>query len=298
MPDRPETDALTDILRKMRLTAEIYARPDYCGSWGVDTSGHRKMAFHLIERGNAWLHMEDLDPIPMISGELVLFPKDAPHTLAHSADSPRTALINQPPPAKLDGPVTSLLCGFFEFQSPSAWALLDGLPDVVTLNLRDASNSPGTAALLQLVVAELAADRPGTQAVIDELAYVLFVHVLRSQMDAGLTGGLLCALADPKIGPALNQLHSDLAASWTVDKLAEAANMSRSAFAKQFHDLVGVAPMRYVTQWRITAAREMIKTTDLSIADIAYRVGYQSEAAFRKAFRRVVRETPGKVRRG
>ena len=236
MSDRPDTDALTDILRKMRLTAEIYARPDYCGTWAVDTSGHRKMAFHLIERGNAWLHMDDSDPVPMISGELVLFPKDAPHTLAHSAEPPEDEQINQPPPAELDGPITSLLCGFFEFQSPSAWALLDGLPDVVTLNLRDASHSPGTAALLQLVVAELAADRPGTRAVIDELAYALFVHVLRSQMEAGLTGGLLCALANPKIGPALNQLHSDLAAPWTVDSLAAEASMSRSAFAKQFQE--------------------------------------------------------------
>lgn len=297
MPDRPSPDALSDILRRLRLTAEIYARPDYCGTWAVDTSGHRKMAFHLVERGNAWLHTHDAEPVPMLSGELVLFPRDAPHVIADSADSPAPGIINRPPPAELSGAVTSLLCGFFEFQSKAAWPLLDGLPDIVTLNLRDSSASPGTTQLLQLVVAELTRNRPGVDAVINELAYVLFVHVLRSQMEAGLTGGLLCALADPKIGRALNRLHADLAAPWSVDRLAAAATMSRSAFAKQFNELVGVSPMRYVTQWRMAAARDLLETTDVSMAEIAERVGYQSEVAFRKAFKNVVDETPGKVRR-
>ena len=297
MSDRPEIDALSEILRRLRLTAEIYARPDYCGSWAVDTSGHRKMAFHLIERGNAWLHTSDAEPVPMISGELVLFPRDAPHVLAGSAERPAPASINQPPPDELEGPVTSLLCGFFEFQSKAAWPLLDGLPDVVSLNLRDSSASPGTSSLLQLVVAELTRNRPGVDAVINELAYVLFVHVLRSQMDAGLSGGLLRALAERKIGRTLNQLHADLAAPWTVDKLADAANMSRSAFAKQFHALVGMSPMRYVSEWRMAAARDLLETTETSMADIAERVGYRSEVAFRKAFRNVVGETPGAVRR-
>lgn len=299
MSDRLSNDALSDILRRMRLTAEIYARPEYCGTWAVDTSGHRKMAFHLIERGRAWLHTDDnAAPVAMISGELVLFPRDAPHAIASSAERPRPDQLNKPPPEEFTGPVTSLLCGFFEFQGKSAWPLLDGLPDVVTLNLRDSSVSPGTAGLLQLIVAELAQDGPGVDAVINELAYVLFVHVLRSQMQAGLTAGLLCALADPKIGGALNALHADLAAPWTVDRLASAALMSRSAFAKQFNELVGMSPMRYVTEWRMAEARALLESSDLSMAEIAERIGYQSEVAFRKAFRNIVGDTPGKVRRG
>ncbi len=298
MSETPEIDALSDILRKMRLSAEIYARPDYCGTWAVDTSGHRKMAFHLIERGNAWLHTDDAEPMPMTSGELVLFPRDAPHQLADSPSPPNASVINRPPPEVLEGPVTSLLCGFFEFQSKSAWALLDGLPEMVTLNLRESSSTPGTAALLQLMVTELASDRPGASAVINELAYVLFVHVLRSQIDQGLTGGLLCALADPKIGAALSTLHADVAEPWTVDQLAAAATMSRSAFAKRFNELVGMAPMRYVTEWRMAEARDLLQNTNQSMGEIALAVGYQSEVAFRKAFRNVVGETPGKVRRG
>lgn len=282
----------------MRLTAEIYARPDYCGTWAVDTSGHRKVAFHLIEKGSAWLHTDDgADPLPLVTGDLVLFPRDAPHAISSSETLPPRSEINRPAPEVLTGPITSLLCGFFEFESRAVWPLLDGLPEVVTLDLRETSRSPGTAALLQLIIGELTRDAPGTDAVIDELAYVLFVHVLRSQMATGPTDGLLRALADPKIGRALNLIHSDLAAPWTVDELAREAAMSRSAFAKQFSELVGMTPMRYLAEWRMNAARELLETTDTSMAEIAERVGYQSEVAFRKAFRKIAGEAPGGVRR-
>ncbi len=298
MSDRPEKDALSDILRRMRLTAEIYARPDYCGSWAVDTSGHRKVAFHLIEKGSAWLHMDDgTDPMPLVTGDLVLFPRDAPHAIASSDSPPSRAEINRPAPEVLTGPVTSLLCGFFEFESRAVWPLLDGLPEVVTLDLRETSRSPGTAALLQIIIGELTRDAPGTDAVIDELAYVLFVHVLRSQMASGLSGGLLRALADPKVGRSLNLIHSDLAASWTVEQLAQEAAMSRSAFAKLFSELVGMSPMRYLAEWRMNEARELLETTETSMSEIAERIGYQSEVSFRKAFRKIAGEAPGSVRR-
>ena len=297
MSDRPESDALSDILRRMRLKAEIYARPDYCGTWAVDTSGHRKAAFHLIERGNGWLHTDDAPPRPLVSGDFMLFPHDAPHRLASSENEPEPGVINQPEPEVLTGPVTSLLCGFFEFQSKAAWPLLDGLPEVVVLDLKDTSRQQGTQALLQLIIGELERDEPGCDAAVNELAYVLFIHVLRSQMEQGLSQGLLGALADPKIGKALNCIHSDFAADWTVDLLASEVAMSRSAFAKRFSDLVGMTPIRYLTEWRMQEARDLLETTDQSIAEIAEKSGYQSEVAFRKAFKSVVGQTPGSVRR-
>ena len=295
MSNRPETDALSDILRRMRLRAEIYARPDYCGTWAVDTSGHRKVAFHLIERGSAWLHTEDAEPQQMVSGDLVLFPHDSPHALANSSTTP--TVINEAPPDELKGPVTSLLCGFFEFQSKAAWPLLDGLPSMVMMDLRASSEHESAQTLLRLMVKELLAGAPGADAVVNELAYVLFIHVLRSQMDQDRTSGLLRAIADPKIGRALNILHADIAAPLTVDSLANEVAMSRSAFAKRFRDLVGMTPMRYLTEWRMHEASELLQNTDQSMANIAEQVGYASEAAFRKAFKSVVGETPGRVRR-
>lgn len=297
MSDRPETDALSDILRRMRLKAEIYARPDYCGTWAVDTSGHRKVAFHLIERGSGWLHTVDGEaPRQMVSGDLVLFPHDAPHAISNSESLPDNSILNNDPPNVLSGPVTSLLCGFFEFESKASWPLLDGLPEMVLLDLRKSSAVHGTHSLLQLIVSELERSEPGADAVVNELAYVLFIHVLRSQMEAGLTRGLLCALADSKIGPVLNLMHADFAADWSVEKLASRVAMSRSAFAKRFRELIGLTPMRYLSEWRMHEARDLLQRSELSIAEIAFRTGYQSEAAFRKAFKSIVGETPGRVR--
>lgn len=298
MSDRPETDALSDILRRLRLKAKIYARPDYCGSWAVDTSGHRKVAFHLIERGSGWLHTEDGGiPQQMISGDLVLFPHDAPHAIASSSEKPLQSVLNSEPPDELNGPVTSLLCGFFEFENKTAWPLLDGLPEIIMLDLRSSSAHPATQTLLRLIVNELESAAPGSDAVVNELAFVLFIHVLRSQMNESLTGGLLCALADPKIGRALNILHSDFSTAWTVDSLAATAAMSRSAFAKRFRELVGMSPMRYLTEWRMQEASELLQKSEFSIAEIAERNGYASEAAFRKAFKSIVGQTPGRVRK-
>ena len=298
MSDRPERDALSEILSRLRLKAEIYARPDYCGSWAVDTSGHRKAAFHLIERGSGWLHSdEEASPRPLVAGDFVLFPHDAPHRISDSAEVPSASTINRPPPEILSGPVTSLLCGFFEFQSKIAWPLLDGLPEIVVLDLRDSSRQQGTNAVLQLIIGELERDEPGCNAAVNELAYVLFIHVLRSQMGHGLSQGLLQALADPNIGQALNCIHSDFGGNWSVDRLAAEVAMSRSAFARRFNDLVGMTPIRYLTEWRMQEARDLLENTNTSIAEIAERSGYQSEVAFRKAFKNVVGHTPGSVRR-
>lgn len=298
MSDRPERDALSEILSRLRLTAEIYARPDYCGSWAVDTSGHRKAAFHLIERGNGWLHTDEGDsPRPLVAGDFVLFPHDAPHRISDSPEVPSASAINKPPPEVLTGPVTSLLCGFFEFQSKIAWPLLDGLPEIVVLDLRDSSRQQGTNAVLQLIIGELERDEPGCNAAVNELAYVLFIHVLRSQMGHGLSQGLLQALSDPNIGQALNCIHSDFGGNWSVDRLASEVAMSRSAFARRFNELVGMTPIRYLTEWRMQEARDLLENTKTSIAEIAERSGYQSEVAFRKAFKKVVGRTPGSVRR-
>ncbi len=299
MSDGPNTDALSDILRRMRLKAEIYARPDYCGTWAVDTSGHRKAAFHLIERGTGWLHTDDgAEPRSLAGGDLVLFPHDASHRISNSDQTPANAIINLPPPAVLQGSVTSLLCGFFEFQSRAAWPLLDGLPPIIVLDLKESSGLYGTQALLQLIMGELERGGPGTDAVVNELAFVLFIHVMRSQMKKGLSQGLLCALADPKIGNALNHIHADFSVNWTVERLAHVVAMSRSAFAGRFRELVGMTPIRYLSEWRMHEARSLLRDTDLSIAEIAIQNGYQSEVAFRKAFKSISGQTPGSVRRG
>ncbi len=290
-----KTDALSAILRRLQLKADIFMHADYCGTWAVDTSGHRKAAFHLIGQGSCWLHLgEDIPPKLLTAGDFVMFPHDASHALSSDEQTPRAAMINQPPAEDAQGPITSLLCGFFEFHSKAAWPLLDTLPAVVVLDLKVATQ---THTLIQLIIKELEAAGPGADVAVNELANVLLVHVLRAEMQRGLQQGLLCALADPKIGLALNLIHSQPGADWTVVGLAKEVGLSRSIFAERFKTLVGMSPMQYVTGWRMQEAVELLKTTDLSIASIAERCGYQSEVSFRKAFRHVIGKPPGQLRK-
>ncbi len=291
-------DALTAILRRLRLRAGVYIHADFCGTWAVDTSGHRKVPFHLIGRGSGWLHTDDTEePRLLGAGDLVVFPHDARHVIASSAAPPPAALINQPIDPEAEGPITSMLCGYFEFQSKAAWPLLDGLPNAIVLDLQEAGRVMGTHSLIQLIVSELENARPGADAAVNELAYVLFIHVLRAEMQRGLDYGLLRALSDPKIGRALNLIHADPAANWTLETLAREVGMSRSAFAERFKQRVGMTPMRYVTEWRMQEAVDLLQTTELSIATIAERCGYTSEVAFRKAFRNGIGLPPGQFRR-
>ncbi len=291
-------DALTAILQRLRLRADVYVHADFCGTWAVDTSGHRKVPFHLIGQGSGWLHTDGTgEPRLLSAGDLVMFPHDARHVISSGASLPPVSLINQPIDLDAEGPITSMLCGYFEFQSKVAWPLLDGLPDAIVLDLQEAGRLMGTQALIQLIISELENASPAADAAVNQLACVLFIHLLRAEMQSGLDHGLLCALTDSKIGRALNLIHTEPAAYWTLEDLAKKIGMSRSAFAERFKQLVGITPMRYVTEWRMQEAADLLKTTELSIAAIAEQCGYTSEVAFRKAFRSVIGVPPGQFRR-
>ncbi len=297
MEQQPQ-DALTAILHRLRLRAGVFIHADFCGTWAVDTSGHRKVPFHLIGHGNGWLHTGDTaEPRLLTTGDLVVFPHNARHVIASSVEPPPASLINQLIDPQAQGPVTSMLCGYFEFQSKAAWPLLDGLPDAIVLDLGQTGRVTDSHRLIQMMIDELDASSPGVDAAVNQLAYVLFIHLLRAEMQRGLDHGLLCALADPRIGPGLNLIHADPAAEWTLESLARKIGMSRSAFAERFKQLVGITPMRYITEWRMQDAMDLLQTTELSIASIAEHCGYTSEVAFRKAFRSVIGVPPGQFRR-
>ncbi|MBI4005973.1 MAG: AraC family transcriptional regulator [Gammaproteobacteria bacterium] len=292
------SDALSLILRRLRLRAEVFLHADFCGTWAVDTSGQRKVPFHLIGRGNGWLHTDDSDqPYLLTAGDFVVFPHDDRHVISNSATPPLASVINQPPEPNAEGPITSLLCGYFEFQTKAVWPLLNELPGVIVLDLKETGRLGNTYSLIQQIISELELQLAGVDAAVNQLAYVLFIHVLRAEMSRGLERGLLNALTDPKIGRVLNQIHANPGDDWTVARLAKACGMSRSNFTSRFNQLVGMTPMRYVTEWRMQEAIELLQTTNLSIAMIAERCGYLSEVSFRKAFRSVIGEPPGRVRR-
>lgn len=299
MPTSPiiSSDGLSAVLARLDLTAEIFMHADLCGQWAMDTSGHRKVPFHLIERGTAWLHTSDAEPRLLGSGDFVVFPHDAAHRVSSDAEPPPDAIVNQVPDDRA-GRHTSLLCGFFVFRNRNAWPLLDSLPDVVVLDLKEGGRHNATYPLVQLMISELEQNRPGVGAALDMLACLLFIQVLRARIASGAGTGLLHALGDAQIGHALNLIHLKYGDDWSVERLAREVGMSRSVFSEKFSAMVGRTPMRYLGEWRMREAAELLRNTGESMADIAETVGYRSEIAFRKAFRNIMGEPPGKVRRG
>ena len=177
--------------------------------------------------------------------------------------------------------------------------LISALPTLIHVRGTETTAGPWLAQTIRLLADEATADRPGATTVVNRLCDALFVYVLRSHL-ANLRDDeatWLRALVDPQIGAALRTIHAETGAPWTVAKLAAGVGMSRSAFAARFCDLVGEAPMAYVTRWRIRTAAVALRTTRREVAEIAAAAGYESAAAFSKAFRRLIGEPPGAYRR-
>lgn len=290
-------DPLSVLLKRLELNAEVYVNGDFCGNWAVDTAGSRRIPFHLIGSGEAWLHHSQDAPQPLTEKDLVLFPRDAHHVIASAVEAPPSASVNAPMSG--EGTSTHMVCGFFEFHNVLLFPLLDSLPEAVLLRSDETEQGRRVSGLIDLILLELREARPGAYAVVDQLAYLLFVEILRGQVESGaVKNGLLVALFDPRLAPALDAIHENAAAQWTLGALAEKAAMSRSNFAERFSTLLGVTPVKYVLLWRMTEARRLLTTTQLSTAQIAEQVGYESDAAFRKAFKNTQGVPPGEVRKG
>jgi AraC family transcriptional activator of mtrCDE len=290
-------DALSSVLSQLQLTAEVYSEGDFCGAWALDTSGSRRIPFHLIGKGEAWLHIEGHTARPLSSGDLVLFPRDCQHVIASTSVEPLATLVNAEPVSD-SGPITNMVCGFFEFKNQAAWPLLNSLPAVIVMDLSDQSVSSTIRSLIDLMIAELTRRAPGYYTAINQLAYLLFIQVLRQQIQLGLVdSGLLAALFDKKISSALSAIHNNPQHAWSLESLANEAAMGRSSFARHFNELAGLPPMQYLTAWRMQLAKKLLETTRYSILDIAQRCGYESDAAFRKAFKKNMGLPPGQIRK-
>ncbi len=291
-------DGLSVLLSRLKLGASVFLRADFCGDWAVDTSGERRAPFHLVTRGTGWLHKPGEPAVLLTAGDLVVFPRDSEHTLSSSEKISMPGVVNLPSdPEQLVEPVTGLMCGYFSFDQRASAPLLDGLAESIVLQLHDTAKHHETGTLVQLWMNEAANKAPGCEAAIDQLAYVVFIHVIREQLARGQVKGPLKALADARLGPIMNRIHTDPGSIDSVDELAEQALMSRSAFAERFKSVVGLTPGRYLSHWRMQLAIDLLQRTDQSMAQVAEQCGYVSEVAFRKAFRKEVGTSPGKFRR-
>ena len=290
-------DILSDYLKTFNLSAHVFLHSNFCGSWAVDTSGEKKATFHMIARGAAWLHLPDSDtPIALRSGDIVVFPNDAVHTISnHEMPPPRGTPFNQPAAPDAKGPVTSLICGYFLFERHH-WT---ALPEVMVIKSEDTANTALMDDIVRNIIYETETEGAGSDVIIDKLSEVLFIHVVRTHMQQQRTSsGFITALADKQISSALASFHATPEKTWSVESLASTAGMSRSTFADKFHKLVNMTPMAYVTCWRMQTAHRLLAENKEPVIKVAEQSGYQSEAAFAKVFKKHFGYGPGKVRKG
>ena len=294
VPETPDADVLSDVLYTLRLRGRIFKQGSYCGEWALDATGASGSIFHLIGRGQAWVHHEgEREPLIVRGGDLVMFP----HADWHQLSGTRQRQPGIRRGGTGGGPFTTVLCARVDFEEGGANPVLEALPSAIVVRSEDYGTSAELHALARLMLVEYEAGAMGRQGVLDRLAEAMFVLVLRHHMTREPElRGFLAALKDERVARALAALHRKPGEGWRVDTLAREAGMSRTVFAERFVVLLGHTPMQYLAAWRMHLADEMLKSRS-SVAQVADRLGYQTETAFRRAFKRVRGVGPGDVRR-
>lgn len=309
-------DVISDLLRVIRLSGAMFFRAEMSTPWNItapsgqqiaslfDVDWQRVIPFHVVVRGACEASAEGADPLHLEAGDVVVFPHGHLHTLATNGSSRSTvasSLIPPPPHHGLPvithgggGPVTELVCGFLHHDDAIFNPLLASLPTVLAVGDRSEGDVPPLAGILRFIVHEVSVQRPGSESQLERLTELMFVEVLRRHMEEmPLTGsGWLAGLRDPFVGRTLQLIHEEPAREWSVESLSREVGRSRSALVERFTALVGQPPMRYLTAWRMQLATMLLRDGDATVAAVAEKVGYGSESAFSRAFRRVVGMPP------
>ena len=275
------------VLRSNQLRATISSNSTYCDNWTDPEPETEHGTFHLIDSGVCYVRSAVLDaPLRLEAGDLAVFPSGAAHVLSGSPDRATAP----------ESRFTSMLCGEFEFATGKRNAIVDALPACFVV--REKEGGMQFRQLAQLMLHEARGSSFGSRAILDKMADTLFVMAVRHYIEhAPERRGLLAALCDPRLVKALEAMHAHPEKDWTVASLAEAAHMSRTAFANHFASVLGSGPIEYLTQWRMNEARRLLADPRTSVAAVAADLGYRTEAAFRRAFKRVTGQGPGMVRR-
>ena len=300
-PDR-SIDVLTDVLAATRTSTLIHGRMELTAPWGLEFAADGAAHLYVVARGSARLELAGKAQLILSAGDVAFLPHGERHVLRDAPRSPLHTLGQCRGDPMLEtfrfgggGAPSLLVGGRYEFRrSP----LLGRLPKVIPVSAQDPQVSPWLPATVQLLVAEATSDRPGGAVVVNRLADVLLVQALRTAItgDQCAEQGLP-ALADPPIAQALALMHQRPAEPWTVEKLASAVGLSRSGFAARFTALVGEPPLEYLGGWRMTKAARLLRESDESTSAVAGHVGYRSDAAFNRAFKRWEGKGPGAYRR-
>jgi AraC-like DNA-binding protein len=311
-------DALSDVLRVIRLSGGVFLDAAFSAPWCVVSrvgpedcpTGQLPpsvVAFHYVVEGRMLVRGDGAE-LQVGAGEMVLLPRNDPHLLA--SDAGLAPLDPEPLVQQVDGGLmrlecggggapTRLVCGFVG-ADVRRHPLLEALPGVFALDLKNKPCAEFVGASFRYAAQEVASGRPGSETVLAKLSELLFVEAVRSYAESlpPRQQGWLAGLRDPAVGRALALMHGDVARPWTTDELAAAVALSRSAFAERFAQLVGKPPISYLTDWRMQVAALRLRETQRSIAQVAGDLGYESEASFTRAFKRAHGTSPGRFRSG
>ena len=317
------TDTLSDVLRAVRLTGAVFFSIDAAEPWVAEAPAARALGphimpgvehvieYHVVTSGSCWGGIIDDQPVRLEAGDVIVFPQGDAHVMASGpgmrgrpdVEMHRAALHGKLPlVVSLDGggrERTGVICGFLGCDARPFNPLLSALPRV--LHVRSLGQSDGMLrSFVELALSESTSPRTGSDCVLARLSELLFVEVVRNHV-ASLPPeqtGWLAGLRDDAVGRALERLHQRPAHPWTIEELAKECAVSRATLAERFAHLVGVPPMQYLAQWRTQLAASLLRTTKAGLAEIAERVGYGSETALSRAFKREVGVAPAAYRKG
>jgi AraC-like DNA-binding protein len=306
----PPADPLGDALHLLRMNGAFYCRSELTAPWGLTLPPMPAyLWFHVVTSGRMWLEAGDGEARLLGPGDLALVPHGEGHVLRSEPGAAAPGILELERELVSNryeilrhgggGSPTALVCGAVRFDHPAARNLVEILPGIIHLEAGDHAQAVRMRSILTLMAAEARELQPGGEAVITRLSDILVIHALRAwlETDPAARVGWLGALQDRQIGPAIALIHREPARPWTVASLADELAMSRSAFAARFTELVGEPVMAYVTRWRMQMAVGALRDEGATVAELADRLGYRSEAAFSRAFKRVIGAAPGVVRR-
>lgn len=290
-------DPLSDIISLLCPHAALSKPITGRGAWGVRYAAYGQPGFAVVLAGQCWLAVDRADPVRLERGDFVLLPSTPAFALFSRQGVDCVPVQPSDKPVRHgepDGePDFEMLGGTFRIQPVNAPLLLPLLPGMIHIRRTEAGMSR-MSGLVDLIMAESTADRPGRDMVLQRLLDVMLMECLRSSgVGSGtLPTGLLAGLQEPGLGKVLRAIHSDVRAGWTVGALAELAGMSRSSFAARFADVLGCAPIEYLMRWRMALAQDALSRGVRSLDRLAEEVGYDSASAFSTAFRRCTGSSP------
>jgi AraC-like DNA-binding protein len=313
-------DALSDVLRTVRLTGAIFFDISASEPWVAETppgeaivgamfpGSEHLICYHVITQGNCWASIPGQPPMRLSAGDIIVLPHGDAHVLSSTPGLRRTpdmALYRVPSDGQLptsismggpDGERAHFVCGFLGCDARPYNPLLTALPEVILVS---GQAGCALAAYVQFALAESRGPRMGGECVLGRLSELMFVDVVRHYLETLPPDrkGWLAGLRDPFVGRALASLHRKPAHVWTIESLARNVGLSRSALAERFTQFVGQPPMQYLTNWRMQLAANHLLSGMESVTVIANRVGYASEAAFSRAFKKAVGKPPSQWRR-